>query len=193
MSNSTHSPHSERSAKALENAQAEAQKLKARLYAVNQRHDVDEQKRLIEALLFASREPLSLEVLREFLSNSCDLGALIVSLQRDYAGRGINLVFVAGGYRFQTAPDLESSLVHLKDSARKLSQAALETLAIIAYHQPVTRPEIEDIRGVAVSTGTLDLLFEQGWICIKGRRRTPGRPSTYGTTHAFWRISTLRA
>ncbi|MCF6220959.1 MAG: SMC-Scp complex subunit ScpB [Robiginitomaculum sp.] len=141
--------------------------------------------RLLEALLFAAIEPIDIETLRERMPDGCDVGALIARLARDYAGRGVNLVRVAERWRFQTAPDLEHNLVDIREAPRKLSKAALETLAIIAYHQPVTRPEIEDVRGVAVSGGTIDVLMELGWIRIRGRRRTPGRPVTYGTTENF--------
>ena len=141
--------------------------------------------RLLEALLFAAVEPIDVETLRERLPENTDIGALLARLARDYAGHGINLVRVAGRWRFQTAPDLEPFLEDVKEAPRKLSKAALETLSIIAYHQPVTRPEIEDVRGVAVSSGTLDVLMELGWIKIRGRRRTPGRPVTYGTTDSF--------
>ena len=146
---------------------------------------VEQELRLLEALLFAAVEPIDIETLRERMPEDCDVGVLIARLARDYAGRGINLVRVAERWRFQTAPDLEPHLVDIKEAPRKLSKAALETLAIIAYHQPVTRPEVEDIRGVAVSGGTLDVLMELGWVRIRGRRRTPGRPSTYGTTENF--------
>lgn len=141
--------------------------------------------RHVEALLFAAVEPIDVQTLRERLPETADVGALIARLQRDYAGRGINLVHVADKWRFQTAPDLEPMLVDIKEAPRKLSKAALETLSIIAYHQPVTRAEIEDVRGVAVSKGTLDVLLELGWLRLRGRRRTPGRPVTYGTTDAF--------
>ena len=141
--------------------------------------------RLLEALLFAASEPNDIETLRERMPEGSDVNALIARLTRDYAGRGINLVRVANRWRFQTAPDLEHHLTDIKEAPRKLSRAALETLAIIAYHQPVTRAEIEDVRGVAVSKGTLDVLMELSWIRIRGRRRTPGRPVTYGTTEEF--------
>ena len=141
--------------------------------------------RHLEALLFAAIEPIDVETLRERLPEEVNVGALLARLQRDYGGRGVNLVEVAGRWRFQTAPDLEPYLVDVREAPRKLSKAALETLAIIAYHQPVTRPEIEDIRGVAVSGGTLDVLMELGWVRIRGRRRTPGRPVTYGSTENF--------
>ncbi len=141
--------------------------------------------RLLEALLFAAVEPIDMETLRERMPDDCDVGALIARLARDYAGRGVNLVRVAERWRFQTAPDLEHNLIDIREAPRKLSKAALETLAIIAYHQPVTRPEIEDVRGVAVSGGTIDVLMELSWVRIRGRRRTPGRPVTYGTTENF--------
>ena len=141
--------------------------------------------RLLEALLFAAVEPIDTQTLRDRMPEDADVGALLARLSRDYAGRGVNLVRVADRWRFQTAPDLEHHLIDVKEAPRKLSNAALETLAIIAYHQPVTRAEIEDVRGVAVSRGTLDVLMELGWIRLRGRRRTPGRPVTYGTTDEF--------
>ncbi|PHR58244.1 MAG: SMC-Scp complex subunit ScpB [Robiginitomaculum sp.] len=146
---------------------------------------VENDLRLLEALLFAAVEPIDVETLRERMPDGCDVGVLIAQLAHNYAGRGVNLVRVAERWRFQTAPDLEPHLMDIKESPRKLSKAALETLAIIAYHQPVTRPEVEDIRGVAVSGGTLDVLMELGWVRLRGRRRTPGRPVTYGTTEDF--------
>ncbi|NNE58346.1 MAG: SMC-Scp complex subunit ScpB [Hellea sp.] len=147
--------------------------------------DTDQEIRLLEALLFAAVEPIDVETLRERMPDDVDVGALLARLQRDYAGRGVNLVHVAGRWRFQTAPDLEHHLLDIKEAPRKLSRAALETLAIVAYHQPVTRAEIEDVRGVGVSKGTLDVLMELGWVRLRGRRRTPGRPVTYGTTDGF--------
>lgn len=141
--------------------------------------------RLLEALLFAAVEPIDTETLRGRMPEDCDVGALLARLARDYKGRGVNLVRVADRWRFQTASDLEHHLVDIKETPRKLSKAALETLAIIAYHQPVTRAEIEDVRGVAVSGGTIDVLMELGWVRLRGRRRTPGRPVTYGTTEGF--------
>lgn len=146
---------------------------------------VDQDLRLLEALLFAASEPIDIETLRERMADDTDVGSLLARLARDYAGRGINLVTVAGRWRFQTAPDLAGHLIDVKEAPRKLSRAALETLAIIAYHQPVTRAEIEDVRGVAVSKGTVDVLMELGWVRLRGRRRTPGRPVTYGTTEGF--------
>lgn len=145
----------------------------------------DDDLRLLEALLFAAAEPIDVATLRERMPEDTDVGVLIARLARDYAGRGINLVNVADRWRFQTAPDLEGALIDIKEAPRKLSRAALETLSIIAYHQPVTRAEIEDVRGVAVSKGTIDVLMELGWARVRGRRRTPGRPVTYGTTEDF--------
>ncbi|WP_409433748.1 SMC-Scp complex subunit ScpB [Litorimonas sp. RW-G-Af-16] len=147
--------------------------------------DVDHDLRHVEALLFAAVEPIDVQTLRDRLPETADVGSLLARLQRDYAGRGVNLVRVADKWRFQTAPDLEANLIDIKETPRKLSNAALETLAIVAYHQPVTRAEIEDVRGVAVSKGTLDVLMELGWLRLRGRRRTPGRPVTYGTTDGF--------
>lgn len=146
---------------------------------------IDNDLRLLEALLFAAAEPIDVATLRERMPKGTDVGVLIARLARDYAGRGINLVNVADRWRFQTAPDLEPALIDIKEAPRKLSRAALETLSIIAYHQPVTRAEIEDVRGVAVSKGTIDVLMELSWVRVRGRRRTPGRPVTYGTTEDF--------
>lgn len=159
--------------------------LNDRLHTQGDGEVMDQDLRLLEALLFAAVEPIDVETLRERMPEGCDVGVLIARLARDYAGRGINLVRVAQRWRFQTAPDLEPHLLDIKETPRKLSKAALETLAIIAYHQPVTRPEIEDVRGVSVSGGTIDVLMELGWVRLRGRRRTPGRPVTYGTTEDF--------
>lgn len=141
--------------------------------------------RMAEALLFASAEPLDVKALASSLPEGADVKAILAELQRDYEKRGVCLVCVAGKYQFRTAPDLAFLLRKEQPEQRRLSRAAIETLAIVAYHQPVTRAEIEDIRGVAVSKGTLDTLLEIGWVKIRGRRRTPGRPVTYGTTEAF--------
>jgi segregation and condensation protein B len=141
--------------------------------------------RILEAVLFAASEPLDDAALKLHLKTDEDVASLLLELQSAYATRGINLVRVAGKWAFRTADDLSYLLErHAKDE-RKLSRAAMETMAIIAYHQPVTRAEIEEIRGVATSTGTLDVLLETGWIRPRGRRRVPGRPITYGTTPAF--------
>jgi segregation and condensation protein B len=141
--------------------------------------------RMVEAILFASAEPLSADGLAARLPDRSDIAGLLRELQATYADRGVNLVQVAGKWSFRTAGDLAFLLSRNAVEQKKLSRAALETLAIVAYHQPVTRAEIEEIRGVATSKGTLDLLLETEWVRIRGRRRTPGRPVTYGTTDAF--------
>lgn len=141
--------------------------------------------RILEALLFASDGPLDSDTLNDKLPEGADLGALLASLAERYANRGINIIEVAGGWTFRTAPDLAPHLTVYRTVRRRLSRAALETLAIIAYHQPVTRAEIEDIRGVGLSRGTLDQLLEAEWIKPKGRRPVPGRPLTWGTTAEF--------
>ena len=144
-----------------------------------------EQKRMVEAVLFASAEPLDAAQIAERLPVGCDVAAAIEALGRDYAGRGVTLVRIERGYAFRTAPDLGFVLSREVVETRKLSRAATETLAIIAYHQPVTRAEIEEIRGVSVSAGTLDLLLELGWVRLGRRRPTPGRPMTFAVTPAF--------
>ena len=141
--------------------------------------------RILEALLFASADPVSVRALAERLPEGTDAEALLARLRDVYAGRGVNLVNAGGGWAMRTAPDLGALLTLEKEVTRKPSRAAIETLAIIGYHQPVTRAEIEDIRGVGLSKGTMDVLFEAGWIRPRGRRRTPGRPVTWGTTEAF--------
>jgi segregation and condensation protein B len=141
--------------------------------------------RAVEALLFAAEEPLSLADLATRLPEGADVEAAITVLTQRYAGRGVELDCVAGRFRFRTAPDLAYLMTEVRDAPQRLSKAALETLAIIAYHQPVTRAEIELVRGVGLSRGTLDHLLELGWVRMRGRRRTPGRPVTYGTTDAF--------
>jgi segregation and condensation protein B len=141
--------------------------------------------RIAEALLFAAAEPLSAEEMASRLPEGTDMAGILAELQATYAERGVHLVQVAGKWAFRTAGDLSFLLAREAVEQRKLSRAALETLAIIAYHQPVTRAEIEEIRGVATSTGTLDILLECGWIRMRGRRRAPGRPVTYGTSEAF--------
>ena len=171
--------------KAAEGIESSVVSLTARLQSAPEGKAVDAELRLLEALLFAAVEPIDTQTLRERMPEEADVGALLARLARDYAGRGVNLVRVADRWRFQTAIDLEPHLLDIKEAPRKLSKAALETLAIIAYHQPVTRAEIEDVRGVAVSKGTIDVLMELGWARLRGRRRTPGRPVTYGTTEAF--------
>ena len=141
--------------------------------------------RMLEALLFAAAEPLSGEDLERRLPADVDVPAALERLQARYAERGVQLKPVAGSWRFQTAPDLEHLMTEERSEPRRLSKAALETLAIIAYHQPVTRADIEMVRGVQASKGTLDVLLELGLVRMRGRRRAPGRPITYGTTDRF--------
>jgi segregation and condensation protein B len=144
-----------------------------------------EELRILEALLFAAETPLDEKVLATRLPAGADVKELLAQLQRDYAPRGVNLVRVGGKWTMRTASDLAWLLTHESVVTRKLSRAAIETLAIVAYHQPVTRAEVEDIRGVSTSKGTLDVLLETGWIRLRGRRKAPGRPVTYGTNEAF--------
>ena len=141
--------------------------------------------RMVEALLFAATEPLDLDSLTARLPDGLDVPKLLTQLQLHYEPRGVNLVQVAGKWALRTAPDMHFLLEEHRQTTRKLSRAALETLAITAYHQPVTRAEIEEVRGVSLSKGTLDLLMELGWVRVRGRRRTLGRPVTYGTTGGF--------
>ena len=144
-----------------------------------------EELRLLEALLFASAEPLDERTLAARMPEGVDVRAALDRLQQEYASRGVNLVRIAGKWTLRTAVDLAWLLARDSIEPRKLSRAATETLAIIAYHQPVTRAEIEEIRGVSASKGTLDVLLETGWIRPRGRRKAPGRPITFGTTDAF--------
>ncbi|KRA59310.1 segregation and condensation protein B [Caulobacter sp. Root655] len=141
--------------------------------------------RCIEALLFAAAEPLSVADLAKRLPEGADIERGLADLAVRYAGQGIELVQVAGRWRYQTAADLAFLMTEEREEPRRLSKAAQETLAIIAYHQPVTRAEIEAVRGVQASRGTLDVLLELGLVKMRGRRRTPGRPVTFGTTDAF--------
>ena len=141
--------------------------------------------RMVEALLFAAAEPLSPDDLAARLPAGADPRRALGALQARYAGRGVQLEEVGGRWRFATAPDLAFLMTQERAEVRRLSRAAYETLAIIAYHQPVTRAEIEDVRGVALSRGTLDTLLEVGWVRMRGRRRAPGRPVTYATTDGF--------
>ncbi len=141
--------------------------------------------RRLEAMLFATAEPLSENVLLSRLPEGTELAPLIEELQGQYANRGVNLVQRGKGWAFRTAPDIAPFFTLEREIPRKLSRAAVETMAIIAYQQPVTRAEVEEIRGVALSRGTLDILLEAGWIKPKGRRRVPGRPVTWGTTDSF--------
>ena len=153
-------------------------------------HDLDprillEAERIAEALVFASAEPVSTAFIAERLPRQIDAGMIMERLQALYAARGVTLVKIGEHWAFRTAPDLSFVIRTEGTEVRKLSRAALEVLAIIAYHQPVTRAEIEDIRGVQTSKGTLDVLMEAGWVRFRGRRRSPGRPVTLGTTKDF--------
>jgi segregation and condensation protein B len=141
--------------------------------------------RVVEALLFASATPLTAEVLGRAIPAGIVIEQVLAGLVESYALRGVNLRQIAGGWAFRTAPDLGYLLAAEAEPPRRLSRAALEVLSIIAYHQPVTRAEIEEIRGVATAKGTLDILLEAGWVRLRGRRRSPGRPITYGTTPGF--------
>jgi segregation and condensation protein B len=144
-----------------------------------------EGERIVEAMLFASAEPLDESEMARRLDEDADLTRVLERLRAHYAARGVNLTRVGKKWFFRTASDLNWILAREQVEEKKLSRAALETLAIIAYHQPCTRAEIEDIRGVVISKGTLDVLLETGWIRLRGRRKAPGRPITYGTTDAF--------
>ncbi|TAL81295.1 MAG: SMC-Scp complex subunit ScpB [Beijerinckiaceae bacterium] len=141
--------------------------------------------RIAEAMLFAAAEPLDEAEIAKRMPDGVAVGEVLARLKADYAPRGVNLLRVGKKWLFRTAADLGWLLMRENTEPRKLSRAALETLAIVAYHQPVTRAEIEDIRGVSISKGTMDVLIETGWVRLRGRRRTPGRPVTYGTTEAF--------
>jgi segregation and condensation protein B len=144
-----------------------------------------EHMRLLEALLFAAAVPLDEKTLGSRLPEDVDLKASLRALQAEYSTRGVNLVRIAGKWTFRTAGDLSWLLTKEATVPKKLSRAAIETLAVIAYHQPVTRAEVEEIRGVVMSKGTFDVLMETGWIKPRGRRKVPGRPITYGTTEDF--------
>jgi segregation and condensation protein B len=145
----------------------------------------DEQERMVEAVLFAAAGPLSAREIAERLPQGCDAPEAIAALRRRYAGRGVELRRVGDAFAFRTAADLGFLMARETVETRKLSRAAIETLAIVAYHQPVTRAEIEEIRGVSVSGGTLDLLMELGWVRFGRRRQAPGRPMTFVVTEAF--------
>ena len=141
--------------------------------------------RIVEAMIFASREPVAERAIADRLPEGTDIAQLLEDVQLAYANRGVNLVRVGDAWAFRTADDLSFLLQKEAVETRKLSRAALEVLAIIAYHQPVTRAEVEEVRGVVTSKGTLDVLMETGWVRMRGRRKTPGRPVTYGTTPDF--------
>jgi segregation and condensation protein B len=144
-----------------------------------------DQLKILEAMLFASPNPLTPQAIHERLPADADLNVLLTELRAQYDGRGINLVDINGAYAFRTSADIAQSLVMEKDVERRLSRAALETMAVIAYHQPITRAEIENIRGVATHKGTIDQLLEMGWVKPGKRRETPGRPLTWLSTSAF--------
>ncbi|MGB4057623.1 MAG: SMC-Scp complex subunit ScpB [Alphaproteobacteria bacterium] len=148
-------------------------------------NSVEHNVRILEALLFASGAPVSTKDLHERMPEGADVGGALMELQKRYEGRGVNLVEIEGNWAFRTAIDLAGVLEMEREAQRKLSRAAMETLAIVAYHQPVTRPEIENIRGVATHKGTLDALMEMGWVKPGRRREAPGRPLTYITTTEF--------
>jgi segregation and condensation protein B len=145
----------------------------------------DDQVRAVEAVLFAAAEPLTADLIRAHVGEGVDVRAALRTLAADYAGRGIELVERGGRWRFQTAADMAHLLRRDREETRRLSRAGIETLAIIAYHEPVTRAEIEAIRGVQISKGTLDVLMEAGWVRPAGRREVPGRPLMYATTSEF--------
>ncbi len=147
--------------------------------------DADEQERMVEAMLFSTVEPLSVEAMEKRMPRGSDAAEAVRRLEARYAGRGVTLIRVAGKWAFRTASDLGFLLRSEETATRKLSRAAVETLSIIAYHQPATRAEIEEVRGVAVSRGTLDLLLDLEWIRLGRRRETPGRPVTFVTTEMF--------
>ena len=157
----------------------------ARLFETPAPHAMLDAVRIAEAMLFAAAEPLSEAQIAARLPDEVAVADVLAEVQRTYHGRGVNLLRIAGKWTFRTAQDLAYLLSRDAHDQKKLSRAALETLAICAYHQPVTRAEIEEIRGVAISRGTIDVLMETGWIRMRGRRRAPGRPVTYGTTDTF--------
>ena len=148
-------------------------------------NELSDDLRAVEAVLFAAAEAMSVDEIAEHVGAGVDVKAALAELEAHYAGRGINLVERGKRWHFQTAADLAHLLRRERDESRKLSRAAVETLAIIAYHEPVSRAEIEAIRGVQISKGTLDVLMEAGWVRPAGRREVPGRPLTYATTQSF--------
>ena len=141
--------------------------------------------KILEAILFASSEPLSEDDLKEKINNKDNISALLNELQKFYSNRGVNLIKTADKWSFRSSHELSNELIFFKKQKRKLSRAAIETLSIIAYHQPITRPEIEEIRGVQMGRGSIDNLLEIGWIKPKGRKNAPGRPTTWATTNTF--------
>lgn len=153
--------------------------------SMDAREEPDDLSRALEAALFAAAEPMGIAQLRQILGDAPDIAGALAALAADYAGRGVNLVERGGRWHFQTAPDMAHLLRRDRQEPRKLSRAGMETLAIIAYHEPVSRAEIEAIRGVQVGKGTIDVLMEAGWVRPAGRREVPGRPLIYATTPDF--------
>lgn len=153
--------------------------------SMDARDEPDDLSRALEAALFAATEPMGIAQLRQILGDAPDIAGALAALAADYAGRGVNLVERGGRWHFQTAPDMAHLLRRDRQEPRKLSRAGMETLAIIAYHEPVSRAEIEAIRGVQVGKGTIDVLMEAGWVRPAGRREVPGRPLIYATTPDF--------
>ena len=183
-------PHEELVARSERKNEAEVVKSEAEVVEGEMTNEPEsaarpEHLRLLEALLFAASEPLDEKTLGARLPEGIDVRESLRTLQMEYAPRGVNLVHVGGKWTFRTAADLSWLLTKEATVPKKLSRAAIETLAVIAYHQPVTRAEVEEIRGVAMSKGTFDVLMETGWIRPRGRRKTPGRPITYGTSDTF--------
>ena len=146
---------------------------------------ISKNERIIEAVLFSTEKPISENILSKYLPEGINIKLILSNLKKLYEGRGIELAKVANSWSFRTSPDLSDDISFQSKKERKLSKAALETLAIIAYHQPITRPEIENLRGVSSSTGTIDILIAEGWVEPKGKKRVPGRPSLWHTTTNF--------
>lgn len=180
-------PVAEEQVQAEQEAQTEQQaQVGQQAQAGQQTGEVDAQLlRLLEAVLFASNEPMDEATIATRLPEGSDVAGLVTALAEMYANRGVNLVQAGGMWFFRSAEDLAPALRVYANPQRKLSRAAIETLAIVAYHQPITRAEMEEIRGVGLSKGTIDMLFEQGWITPRGRRQTPGKPVTWGSTDQF--------
>jgi segregation and condensation protein B len=165
--------------------EAAAESMSSAVVTIHPRTDRAQHLRIVEAVLFAASEPLDLAKLAKFLPEGTDVQSILADLRANYANRGVNLVQVGGKWTLRTAEDLSFILRREVVEQRRLGKAALETLAIVAYHQPVTRADIEEVRGVALSKGTLDTLLELGFVRMRGRRKAPGRPVTYGTTEQF--------
>ena len=147
--------------------------------------EITKHERIIEAILFSNDKPISENILIKYIPVGIDLKKILSNLENFYSGRGVELTRTANSWSFRTSADLSNELSFQSKKTRKLSRAAIETLAIIAYHQPITRPEIENLRGVTSSTGTLDILISEGWIVPRGKKQVPGRPSLWHTTKGF--------